>query len=81
VTGVQAKELRAYVLAAEKLTAAAQLRALANVRREAQHLEDRLLLQLLEDRTAADVARELGVSRQAVAQRAQHARRRLGGGS
>jgi DNA-directed RNA polymerase specialized sigma24 family protein len=80
-TAVPARDLRAYVLAAEKLTGAAQLRALANVRDHAQRLEDELLLELLEEHTTTDVAHALGITRQAVHQRAQHARGRLGGGS
>jgi hypothetical protein len=76
VTEVPARDLRPFVLAAEKLTGVDQLRALANVRDQTQRLEDRLLLALLDQGSAAELGRALGISRQAVTQRADHARRR-----
>jgi hypothetical protein len=78
---VPAKDLRAYVLAAEQLEGVDQLRALENVRDQAQKLADRLLVELAAEHTTAALADPLGISRQAVHQRLQHARGRLGGGS
>ena len=81
MTAVPAKELRPYVLAAEQTSGADQLRALAKVQDQAQQLEDRLLLEILDTSTAAELARNLGISPQAVSYRKQHAQRRRGGGS
>ena len=68
--------LRAMVLAAERVQGADQLRALANLRAEAQRLEDELLLSLLEVSSQGVVAKALGISQQAVSLRAKHARTR-----
>jgi DNA-binding Lrp family transcriptional regulator len=79
-TRVPAKELRPLVLAAEQLTDVDQLRALENIRAKAQDLEDQLLLDMTIDTSQGEIARQLGISPQAVSFRVKHARRRRAGG-
>jgi len=69
--------IRAAVDAAERMAGADRIRALAKVRAAVQELEDRELLELLEKRSAYDVAPAIGITPPSVYARAKNARRRL----
>jgi DNA-directed RNA polymerase specialized sigma24 family protein len=76
-----APSLREYAAAAERTSGVPRIQVLEALRSLAQHLEDLELLDELDRTSARRVARDLGVSRQAIQQRARVARRRSGGGS
>lgn len=73
--------LPALARAAEQTDGLERLQVLALLRARAQHNEDEELLETIYQTSVREVARGLGITRQAVQHRARHARRRLSGGS